>query len=764
MAVLTDFGVKIIDNALEVLRKRYLKKDEEGNPVETPDEMFWRVAENIAQADAIYGKESEVYQSTERFYEMMRKFEFLPNSPTLMNAGRDLQQLSACFVLFLEDSMESIFETLKYAALIHKSGGGTGFSFSRLRPKNDRVGSTHGVSSGPVSFMTVFDQATEAIKQGGTRRGANMGNLRVDHPDVLEFITCKNSGEKITNFNISVTVTDKFMEALQNGGKYDLIDPRTKKVENHLDAREVWNLMAENAWLNGDPGVVFIDRVNQLHPASNVGEIEATNPCGEQPLLPYESCNLGSINLNRFVKNGGVDYDHLSETIELATHFLDNIIDMNRYPIYQIEEITKKNRKIGLGVMGFTDLLALLQIPYNSDKAVQLGEEIMKFVWEGAVEASQKLAEERGSYPNFQGSQWEKRGLKRMRNACVTTIAPTGTIAMIANNCSSGIEPFFALCYEKHVMDGAHLLYVNEYFEEESKRREFYSEDLLRKIAQTGSIQEFQEIPKDVRRLFVTSGDISVEWHVRMQAAFQKYSDSAVSKTINLPNSATVEDVKKAFMLAYELGCKGITVYRDGSRQFQVLTKGGPKESEEPGESLESKEGSRVPRTRPQCTQGFTEKVKTGDGTMYITINEDERGLCEIFTTIGKAGGTAAAQTEAISRLVSLALRSGIDIRSLIKQLKGISGPTPVWDDGDLILSVPDAIAKALERYLERRKVPDLFHETVLTEEGSKLNGGEEERKLLWQNRGNICPDCGSIMFLQEDCFTCHHCGFSRCS
>jgi ribonucleoside-diphosphate reductase alpha chain len=770
MSILTDFGVKISDNAMEVLKKRYLKKDEDGNPVESPDEMIWRVSENIAQADGLYGKENEVYRTTERFYEMIRKFEFLPNSPTLMNAGRDLQQLSACFVIPVEDSMDSIFETLKHAALIHKSGGGTGFSFSRLRPRNDRVRSTHGVSSGPVSFMAVFDQATEHIKQGGARRGANMGNLRVDHPDILDFITCKSSGDKITNFNISVTVTDKFMEAVEKGEEYDLINPRTGKIAHQLDARDVWNLIAENAWSNGDPGVIFIDRVNQLHPANNVGEIEATNPCGEQPLLPYESCNLGSVNLNRFFKDGRIDFDHLSETVELATHFLDNIIDMNRYPVPQIEAITKRNRKIGLGVMGFADLLSLLHIPYNSDRAVELGEEIMKFIWEGAVETSQKLAEERGSYPNFKGSKWEREGIKKMRNACVTTVAPTGTIAMIANNCSSGIEPYFALCYEKHVMEGSHLLYVNGIFEEETRKKGIYSEDLMQKIAQKGSIQEFDEIPKDVREVFVTAGDISLDWHVRMQAAFQKYTDSAVSKTINLPNSATVDDVKKAYRLAYDEGCKGITIYRDGSRQFQVLTKGGPKETEESSEfddtdvSGESREGRKVPRTRPQFTHGYTEKIKTGEGTMYVTINEDERGLCEIFTTIGKAGGTAAAQTEAISRLVSLALRSGIDVRSVIKQLKGISGPNPIWDNGDLILSVPDAIAKALERYLDRRKEPDLFNETVLTEEGSTLNGDEAQRELMMQNRGNLCPDCGSIMIYQEDCLTCHHCGFSKCS
>ena len=749
----TDLKVELSDNALAVLKRRYLKKNEKGEPVETPDEMLRRVAKNIASAERKYGTDEEALRIEEEFLSMMTSLEFLPNSPTLMNAGRELQQLSACFVLPVDDSMESIFEAVKNTALIHKSGGGTGFSFSRIRPKNDVVQSTRGVSSGPISFMTVFDAATEAIKQGGTRRGANMAILRVDHPDILEFITCKQKSDVLNNFNISVALSDAFMKALDARDKYDLANPRTGEVAGSLKASEVFQLIAENAWRNGDPGVVYIDRINQFNPTPDVGEIESTNPCGEQPLLPYESCNLGSINLIRMLKKDEIDWDRLRETVHLAVRFLDNVIDMNNYPIPEIREMTLANRKIGLGVMGFADVLAHLWIPYDSRDAVRMAERLMGFIQEEARRASADLGKTRGSFPNFERSIFKTR-YEALRNAATTTVAPTGTISMIAD-CSSGIEPFFALCYVKSVMEGSRLLYVNSAFDKVMKDRALYSESLFDEIAQRGSVKGMKGVPEDVQTVFVTALDIEPEWHVRMQAAFQKHTDNAVSKTINFPNTATVEDVKEAYLLAFRLGCKGITVYRDGSRDVQVLNIG-----QKSGQTK-----SKGPRPRPMVTLGITEKIKTGDGTLYLTINEDDSGLCEVFTNIGKAGGNAAAQSEAISRLISLALRSGVDVNSVIKQLRGISGPSPVWDNGDLVLSAPDAIAKALERYLKRKETPDLFRQKVAR--GLRQSVGEkavdERVKRLLESRGNICSECGSIMIFEEGCMKCYSCGFSRC-
>ncbi|KPJ48922.1 ribonucleotide-diphosphate reductase subunit alpha [candidate division TA06 bacterium DG_26] len=740
-------------NALAVLRRRYLKKSNKGEVIENPYQMFKRVAKNIASADLTFGSEKDAQTSEKQFLDMMTSVEFLPNSPTLMNAGRDLQQLSACFVLPIEDSMESIFEAVKNTALIHKSGGGTGFSFSRIRPKNDVVRSTRGVSSGPISFMTVFDAATEAIKQGGTRRGANMAILRVDHPDILEFITCKQDSDVLNNFNISVALTDGFMKALERKEKFDVLNPRTKEVLGRLDASDVFQLIAENAWRNGDPGVIFIDRINQFNPTPQIGEIESTNPCGEQPLLPYESCNLGSINLIRMMKGDEIDWQKLGETAHKAVHFLDNVIEMNNYPIPQIKELTLANRKIGLGVMGFADVLARMWVPYDSREAVRIAEKIMGFVEEEARAASVELGKKRGSFPSFEKSIWKGK-YEAIRNAATTTIAPTGTISMIAD-CSSGIEPFFALCYVKAVMEGSRLLYVNGTFEKVMKERGLYSEELFDEVAEKGSIKDMEKVPKDIREAFVTALDIAPEWHVRMQAAFQKHTDNAVSKTINFPNNATVDDVKDAYLLAHKLGCKGITVYRDGSRDVQVLNIG----------QKETQTKRKGPRPRPILTVGLTEKIKTGDGTLYLTINEDDTGLCEVFTNIGKAGGNAAAQSEAISRLISLALRSGVDVKSIVRQLKGISGPSPVWDNGDLILSAPDAIAKALERYLKRKDVPDLFREKLV--EGLRDSVGkkatDQKMKRIMENRANICAECGSIMVFEEGCMKCYNCGFSRC-
>ncbi|MBS7659285.1 MAG: vitamin B12-dependent ribonucleotide reductase [Candidatus Bathyarchaeia archaeon] len=575
---------KLTVNALEVLKRRYLLRDERDRIIETPEEMFWRVARAIARVDRNYGedpKESELV-----FYRMMARLEFLPNSPTLFNAGTRLGQLSACFVLPIEDSLESIFTALKNMAIIEKSGGGVGFNFSKLRPKGDVVMSTMGVASGPVSFMRIFDVATEVIKAGGRRRGAMMGILRVDHPDIEEFITSKLQPGFLSNFNISVAVTDEFMKALEEDGEYWLINPRNGQKTRKVKAREIWELIAKSAWASGDPGVVFIDEINRHNPTPEVGVIEATNPCGEQPLLPYESCNLGSINLSRMVEGKEILWDKLRETVRNAVHFLDNVIDANRFPLKEIEEMTKANRKIGLGVMGFADMLIKLGIPYDSQQAIELAEKIMKFIDEEAHKMSEELAERRGSFPNFEKSIWKDR-YKAMRNATVTTIAPTGSISIIAG-CSSGIEPIFAVSFIRKVLDGTRLFEINPLFEKIAKERGFYDANLLEEIAGTGSVKGLDRIPEDVRRVFVTALDISPEWHVRMQAAFQKYTDNAVSKTVNMPHNATVEDVRKVFELAWRLKCKGVTVFRYGCKPEQVLYIGEVKAAEKKFVSAES--------------------------------------------------------------------------------------------------------------------------------------------------------------------------------
>ncbi len=756
-------SICLTPNSLKVLEKRYLKRDESGKVIETPEELFRRVAKAVASADFKYGSsENDVHALEERFYEMMTSLSFLPNSPTLMNAGRRLGQLSACFVLPVEDSMESIFEAVKNAAIIHKSGGGTGFSFSRLRPKGDVVGSTKGISSGPVSFMTVFDTATEAVKQGGTRRGANMGILRVDHPDIISFITSKEDNSRLNNFNISVALTDDFMKAVKEDRTYDLINPRTKEKTETLKARDVFNLIVEHAWKNGEPGIVFMDRVNESNPTPLLGKIESTNPCGEQPLLPYESCNLGSINLAKMVKavsshtppqhtlsKGGiegegyeVDWDKLRDITWNAVHFLDNVIDINKYPLQIIEEMTKSNRKIGLGVMGWADMLICLGIPYNSDEALKLAEEIMGFIQREGRAASSKLAEQRGTFPNYKGSIYD--GKIKLRNATITTIAPTGTLSIIAG-CSSGIEPIFAISYVRTVMEGTKLIEVNPYFEKIAKERGFWERELMERIAEKGSIKEFKEIPEDVKRLFITAHDITPHEHIRMQAAFQKYVDNAVSKTVNFPNSATKEDVKEVYLLAYELGCKGVTVYRDGSREEQVLMKGKARAS---SQTLNQFQGKIIPRKRPEVINGSTRLMKTGCGNLYVTINEDEDGhLFELFTSMGKAGGCAASQSEAIGRLVSLAFRSNIEPDEVIKQLKGISCHSHVWVEGGKITSCSDAIAKALEKYLQKK--------------GNGNGDGQKSFKsVMFIGR---CPECGGAVEHESGCAVCHNCGFTKC-
>ncbi len=736
--------LKLTDNALTVLERRYLKRNNEGEIIETPEELFMRVAKAIAQVEESFGTpQEEIDQLAQTFYELMCNLDFLPNSPTLMNAGRELGQLSACFVLPVDDSMEAIFDAIKYAALIHKSGGGTGFSFSRLRPKNDMVSSTGGVASGPVSFMKVFNSATQAVIQGGKRRGANMGVLRVDHPDILEFIKAKTDEQELTNFNISVALTDKFMEALVKDEEYKLVNPRTGEVAGTLSAKMVFDLIVEGAWKNGDPGVVFIDTVNKYNPTPQLGEIEGTNPCGEVPLLPFESCNLASLNLSRMVTDDGeIDWDKLARTTRILVRFLDNVIEANQYPLPQIEKQTKLSRKIGLGVMGFADMLIQLNIPYNSDEAVALAEKIMCFIQKEGREASVELGEIRGSFPAFPESIYADK-YPALRNATVTTVAPTGTISIIAG-CSSGIEPLFAVCYVRNVLDQDRLLEVHPIFAERIRQYGLYSKELMERVAAEGSIAHIDEIPQELKRIFVTAHDVDPLWHVKIQAAFQKGTDNAVSKTVNLPNSATVEDVREVYHLAYQTGCKGVTVYRDGSRESQVLEvakKDKPKE-------VPSGRNTILPRKRPQVTHGSTYRVQTGCGNVYVTVNYDDEGLCEVFTQIGKAGGCAAAQAEAISRLVSLALRAGVKVEAIAKHLRGIRCPSPAWQSGEVICSCPDAIGRVLA--------------STITGHDEACASDDLEDKLL--NFQGACPECGSHMRHVDGCAVCIACGYSRCS
>jgi len=733
-------GVSLTENALRVLEKRYLKKDAKGRVVETPEDMFHRVASAIASAELIYNPEADAGVMEEEFYRLMTSLQFLPNSPTLMNAGRELGQLSACFVLPVEDSMESIFDAVKNTALIHKSGGGTGFSFSRLRPEDDRVGSTGGVASGPVSFIRAFDVATDVIKQGGMRRGANMGILSIDHPDIMRFITAKEDLASLTNFNISVAVTGEFMDAVKAGTDYNLVNPHTKEVAGKLNAKEVFDKLVGMAWKTGDPGVVFIDRINDDNPTPHLGRIESTNPCGEQPLLPYESCNLGSINLSRMVSlQDGVyqiDYPRLTEVIRTAVRFLDNVIEVNKFPLPEIEEMTKKTRKIGLGVMGFADMLIRLGIPYNSEEALGVASDIMQFVTEQSAKASEELAGERGVFPAFAGSIYDVPAGPRLRNASCTTIAPTGTLSIIAG-CSSGIEPLFALSYKRNILDGEQFIEVSPYFEEVAKKGGFYSEELMRKLAEGTSLRDIEEAPDDIKKTFVTAHDITSDWHVKMQAAFQRFTHNAVSKTVNFPREAAAEDIANVYKMAYEAGLKGITIYRDGSREGQVLTTG----------KTEKVEGAvLIPRKRAKTTSGVTEKVTTGCGNLYVTVNSDDEGICEVFSSLGKTGGCASAQLESICRLISLALRSRVDVASIVRQLRGIRCPSIAWEQGKSILSCADAIASVLEK-----------HTT-----GYDGKPRPEDYGLV-KNLAGQCPDCGNLLVYQEGCFVCPSCGYTKC-
>jgi ribonucleoside-diphosphate reductase alpha chain len=750
--------LRLSDNALTVLKKRYLKKDQKGNPTEIPEDMFLRVANDIAEADRLYDKNAPVERTAEQFYNLMASFDFLPNSPTLMNAGRELQQLSACFVIPVEDSIDSIFDAVKYTAMIHKSGGGTGFSFSHLRPHGDVVKTTKGISSGPVSFMRIFDTATETIVQGGTRRGANMGILSVHHPDIIDFINSKSEQHLLNNFNISVAATDEFMNAVLTDDDYRLINPRNNKVAGTLKARKVFGLIAERAWQYGDPGLVFIDEINRYNPTPAIGSIESTNPCGEQPLLPYEACNLGSINLKQMILNDEIDWERLKHTIHAAIHFLDNVVDRSVFPLKQIKNLVQNNRKIGLGVMGFSDMLIRLGIPYDSEEAFDIGKKVVRFLQEEADMASLMLAEERRVFPNWSRSVYANTE-KKFRNATRTTIAPTGTISIIAG-CSSGIEPLFAVSFTRNVLDNNQLPEINPLFLEISEKEGFYSDNIVREIAQNGSVKGISGIPSKFQSLFVTAHDIAPIDHIRMQAVFQQYIDNAVSKTVNFPNSATIDDVLDVYLEAYKLKCKGITVYRDGSRDVQVLSTGKNKK--------EKDQHKLAPRERPKVTMGFTEKIETGCGNLYVTINEDECGPCELFASMGKAGGCAASQLDAQARLISMAFRSNVDPYSVVKQLKGMRCPSPslLPQKGGKVLSCSDALAKVLERYLN----------VYNNKRTAKIEAKEEERELFDENDesnnsssshtktiAGMCPECGSILEHEGGCEICHSCGYSKC-
>src|SRR5919205_482563 len=745
--------IDLTENAIAVLKKRYLKKNEKGEPVEEPIDMFRRVASNIAEGELRFkeGEEARALceESKEKFLGIMLSRKFMPNSPTLMNAGRELQQLSACFVLPVEDSIDGIYDTLKHQAIIHKSGGGTGFGFSRLRPKNDIVKSTMGVSSGPVSFMAIYDASTDKIKQGGTRRGANMGILRVDHPDIEEFITCKRDNDRINNFNISVAVTDAFMEAVEKDTGFDLVNPRNGEVARTVRARDLFSKIVEGAWLNGEPGVVFIDRINADNPTPQF-PIESTNPCSEAHLPPYDSCNLGSINLERFYREetGDVDWDDLRGTVHTAIRFLDNVIEMNNYPLPEIDEMSRGNRRVGLGVMGFADLLIKLGITYDSEEGLGFAEKVMKFVDDEAWEASRGLAEERGVMPHYEGSRHEARGDK-VRNATVTTIAPTGTISIIAG-CSGGIEPLFAVAFMRRQAD-MELPDVNPEFVRVAKERGFYSEELMKKVAEHGSVRDIPEIPQEVRSVWVTSHDISPEWHIRMQAAFQKYTSMGISKTINLPNEAKPKDVEDAYRLAYSLKCKGVAVYRDGSRDAQVLSTGKTQAPPTmppatPGVEVEVVKHVSLAEARngrPRTLSGVTKKLQTGHGPMYVTMNDDEFGPRECFVVLGKPGGTAAAFSDALGRMISLAMTHGATPAEIVHQLRGIQDGHPAGVGPNAVLSVPDGVARAMaEHYLvednpaEARELPII----------------------------GACPDCSGGLTRQEGCVVCHSCGYSKCS
>jgi ribonucleoside-diphosphate reductase alpha chain len=760
--------------ALRVLRERYLLR-KDGEVIETPEEMCWRVAVSIAAGEGRYGRsQAAVREVAEAFYDMMVDGYFIPNSPTLMNAGKgNGLQYSACYVLPVGDSMPEIFDSVKAAAIIHQSGGGTGFAFSRLRPKDDIVTSTGGRASGPVSFLRVFNGATEAVKQGGTRRGANMGILRVDHPDILEFIDCKLDGG-ITNFNISVAATDKFMDALEKGEEYDLINPRTGQAAGRLSAREVFERIVRAAWRTGDPGMVFIDRINAspANPTPDLGQVEATNPCGEQPLLPNEACNLGSLNVSKFARKSddgetSIDWDEMERVVRLAVRFLDDVIEMNPYPLPEIDQTVKANRRIGLGIMGWADLLFLLGVPYDTQEAIDLADRIMSFVKEKSHDQCAKLAEERGPFPNWSKSIY--KDVRPMRNSTVTTIAPTGTISMIAG-CSSGIEPIFALAFQHRVKqpDGERVLtFVNETFEQIAREKGFFSDALMEEVAKRGSLHGIPGLPEDASRVFKTSHDVTFDWHVRHQAAFQRYTDNGVSKTINLPNDATEEDVAAAYRLAWDLGCLGITVFRDGCKGEQVLNIGVKKDK---ASGSVATAGQAVIKPRPHSLAGKTYRKETPIGTAFITVNQtDENEPFEVFVQVGKGGSDTMAVAEALGRLISLTLRLPSPLspqrrlEEVISQLSRIGGAQPMGFGAGKILSLPDALARTLAEHIGQIKPEGAASPGGAGGSESSthfMNPKLEERRRI----GDLCKECGQATFVYEEgCKKCLSCGFNEC-
>ena len=771
------------ESAIRVLRERYLNRSR-GEAIETPEDMCWRVAWAIAAAEATWGKTQEqTYDVASRFYDLMVDGYFLPNSPTLMNAGKDNGlQYSACFVLPVGDSMDEIFEAVKRAAIIHKSGGGTGFSFSRLRPKDTLVSSTGGKASGPISFLRVFNGATEAVKQGGTRRGANMGILKVDHPDILEFIQCKLDGG-ITNFNISVAATDAFMEALAADGDYDLVDPHTREATGRLRAREVFDRIVQAAWRTGDPGLVFIDRVNRspANPVPELETIEATNPCGEQPLAPNDACNLGSINLDKFARaddpSAPIAWDELERVIRLSVRFLDDVIQVNPYPLDEIMKEVHANRRIGLGVMGWADLLIQLGVPYDSEAALELADKVMEFFTMIGRDESARLAEERGPFPNWSRSIY--RESRPIRNSTVTTIAPTGTISIIAG-CSSGIEPLFAVAYS-HIVGDRHLTFVNPHFEAVARRRGFYTPELMDSVAKQGTLHDLAEAPEDVRRVFVTAHEIEPGWHVRMQAAFQRHTDNGVSKTINLPETATVDDVADAYRSAYDLECLGITVFRDGCKAAhggQVLHvgtgtgrgagggaesgagigagAGAERKGKVGGEETVPAKAETTVKPRPRTLRGVTYRIDTPLGTGYLHVNQGPSGEpFEIFLNVGKAGSDVQADAEALGRLISLILRMPSPlsprerVEEIVKQLDRIGGRRDAGMGPARVRSIPDAIAQVLAEHVGLRE-PGVEHIREAREGRVKAT--------------DMCPDCQNFtLVFEEGCQKCHVCGFSEC-
>ena len=813
---------QLAENARIVLAKRYLKKDEEGSPTEEPETMFWRVARVIAEADRAYGaSDAAIEEAARQFYDLMTTGRFEPNSPTLMNAGRPLGQLSACFVLPVDDALSNgksgIYDTLKAMALVHQSGGGTGFSFSRVRPEGDNVRSTMGVASGPVSFMKLYDASTEVVKQGGTRRGANMGILRVDHPDIRTFITCKNDTTQVTNFNISVAITDDFMAAVKANTDYDLLNPRTGRVDGQENASEIFDMIIRGAWLTGEPGTFFIDRANQDNPVPKVGTYEATNPCGEQVLFAYDVCNLGSVNLSHFVRvdvsaetspEDRIDWEHLRRVVHLSTHFLDNVIDANHYPLEDIYDLAQRIRRIGLGVMGWADMLVRLGIAYDSPAGVAMGRRVMAFVNEESRNASEKLAEDRGVFPEWEHSIWgpdetcardqhgdRLRPMRKLRNCNLTTVAPTGTISIFAG-CSGGIEPLFAVAFMRN-QAGSLMPDVNPDFVKVARAEGWYSEELMERIAGDGHIH-FPEVSESAQRAFRTAHDVPPEWHVRMQAAFQEHVDAGISKTTNFPEGATEDDVREIYELAFDMGCKGVTDYRDGCRPNQVLSTGRTGRSEASAEeqveraeleqlladAREEAHGLRVhiaeierrsltldqtaaasrhKRQRPSMLRGRTVKMNSPLGDLYVTINEDESGRpFEVFCTLGKAGGAAMADAEAIGRLLSVSLRSGIPITALRDQLRGISCDRAVGIGPTKVRSAPDAIGQAIERYIEESEgvqeaLPLLATGATIARPSS--TGGTPQEGFL-----GSCPECGTgSLSYEEGCVKCHVCGYSEC-